>query len=168
MLTLASYATKGVDLVTYQWYKNGQALAGQTGYMYRAFLVPMSAAGSYYVVAKAGTETITSITVTVKIKAARNSCPAGGWGPYPGQNNPNEYWHESMIGKANAPYAVTKELPDAYTVRLYYSLYNNGTYYSGLPADCIAATATFQCRNGKLVSMDGVQCTQFRESGGGI
>ncbi len=164
MLTLSSYATKGIDMVTYQWYKDGVALTGQTGYMYRAYLVPVSAAGQYYVIAKSGSESIRSIGVTVKIKAARNPCPVGGWGPYPGQNNPNEYWHESTIGKANAPYAITKELADGYTIRLYYGLYQNGNFNSGLPQDCMAATAQFQCRNSKLVMVDNFICTQYRDA----
>lgn len=162
VLTLSSYATKGIDVVTYQWYKNGQMLPGQTGYMYRALLIPLSTAGSYYVVAKSGTETIQSVTVTVKVKPARNACPPGNYGVYPGTNNYDEYWHESMIGKMNAPYALSKELADGYTVKMPYtpSAYNN-------TAVCLAANGIFQCRNGKLVSTEQVTCTQYRDVGGG-
>lgn len=160
MLTLSSYATKGIDTVTYQWYRAGSPITGQTGYIYRAILVPMSAAGQYYVVAKSGAESIQSSVTMVKVKAARNACPAGSWGPYPGQNNPNEYWHESQIGKMNAPYSIPSELADAYTIRLNY------TGFNALFPDCLSATASFQCRNGKLVMVDNVVCTRQREFGG--
>lgn len=157
VLTMASYATKGVDLVTYQWYKNGQAIAGQTSYMYRSFLVPLSASGTYHVVAKAGTATIQSISVTVKVKAARNPCLAGYYGIYPATRNYKEYWHESMIGRSNARYNLQTELADAYTVIL---PYEGATSISG----CIAATAVWQCRNGKLISTDQVTCTQYYDA----
>ncbi len=84
VLTMAVYATKGIDVVTYQWYKNGQPLTGQTSYMFRVFMVPLSQAGNYHVVARSGADSIQSVTVAVKVKAARNPCPAGNYGYYPG------------------------------------------------------------------------------------
>lgn len=168
VLSLSSYATKGIDLVSYQWYKNGVALSGQTGYMYRAFLLPLSAAGTYYVIAKSGAATIQSVSITVKVKAARNPCAAGAYGFYPGTQNFNELYHESLIGRANTQVSLQTELADGYTQRLAYGYgYGYGYYIPGYQ-DCIAATAIFQCRNGKMISTDQVTCTQYRDSGGGI
>lgn len=158
VLTLSSYATKGIDLVTYQWYKNGQAISGQTSYMYRSFLVPTSAAGTYYVVAKSGTATIQSISITVKVKAARNPCLAGYYGVYPATRNYKEYWHESMIGRSNTRYNLQTELADAYTISMPYE----GFVY--LPGQCLEATATFQCRNGKLIATDQITCTRYYDA----
>jgi hypothetical protein len=164
VLTLSSYATKGIDIVSYQWYKNGVALTGQTGYMYRAFLLPLSAAGTYYVVAKSGTSSIQSVSITVKVKAARNPCAAGAYGFYPGTQNYNELYHESLIGRTNTYTSIQSELADGYTAKLAYA----NPYYAGPYGDCIAAVGIFQCRNGKMVSTDQLTCTQYRESGGGI
>lgn len=159
VLTLSTYATKGFDVVTYQWYRNGQALPGQTSYMYRAFLVPMSAAGQYYVVARSGNETIQSVSITVRVKAARNPCAAGNYGIYPGTRNLDEYWHESMIGRANAPHTLDRELPDSYMVRMPYQV---GRFTDG----CLYATSMFQCRNGKLVNTDRSICEVYPPGGG--
>lgn len=161
VLTLGTYATKGVDLVTYQWFKNGQPISGQTGYMLRQFQITTASAGQYHVEARSSTEMIRSVTVTVKVKAARNPCPAGKYGYYPGTRNYDEYWHESMIGASNAPYTIQRELPDAYTTRLPYV--NTAAVGFG---QCIVASALFQCRNGKLISIDNIRCDRYFESGG--
>jgi hypothetical protein len=163
VLTLGTYATKGIDLVTYQWFKNGQAINGQTGYMLRQFQVTTSSAGQYHVEARSGADMIRSVTVTVKVKAARNPCPAGKYGYYPGTRNYDEYWHESMIGASNAPHTIQRELPDAYTLRLPYS--NPSVVGFG---QCVAASGLFQCRNGKMISIDDIRCDQYYESPGGI
>jgi hypothetical protein len=161
VLTLGTYATKGIDLVTYQWFKNGQAISGQTGYMLRQFQITTASAGQYHVEARSGSDMIRSVTITVKVKAARNSCPAGKYGYYPGTRNYDEYWHESMIGASNAPYTIQRELPDSYTTRLPYV--NTSVVGFG---QCVAASALFQCRNGKLISIDNIRCDQYFESGG--
>lgn len=157
VLTLASYATKGIDTVTYQWYKNGSAIAGQTGYMYRVAGATPANAGKYYVVARSGANAIESIGVIVKVKAPRNACAAGRYGVFPGARTPNysEYLHESVIGKNNAPFSIPTELADGYSIRLPY-ITDGGA--------CVAATGIFQCRNGKLISMDLVGCTQLRDN----
>lgn len=160
VLTLSTYATKGIDLVTYQWFKNGQPINGQTGYMLRQFQVTTSSAGQYYVEAKSGADMIRSQTVAVKVKAARNSCLAGKYGIYPGTRIYDEYWHESMIGAANAPYTMQRELPDSYTIRLPYGNPNVVGF-----GQCLEATSLFQCRNGKLVSIDGYVCVRYFEGG---
>lgn len=162
ILTLSAYATKGINLVTYQWYKNGAAISGQTSYLYRAFLVPISAGGTYHVEAKSGADTIRSMSITVKVKAARNACLAGKYGTYPGRNNFDEYYHESFIGATNARVPMQKELPDGYTIKLPYG----NPFATGIN-DCITAVGIFQCRNGVLISTEQVTCTQYRDSGGG-
>lgn len=162
ILTLSAFASKGYDPVTYQWYKNGQAISGQTSYIFRQYLVPLTAAGQYYVVAKTGTETITSQTIVVKVKPARTSCLAGYYGVYPGSNDQKTYWHESSIGRANAPYRLDAELADAYTVQMPAS----PTLFQNSGVDCQAGNGQFQCRNGKLVFVMG-QCTQIGSGLGG-
>lgn len=157
VLTLGTYATKGIDLVTYQWYKNGAAISGQNGYMLRIFQITTAAAGQYHVEARSGTDMIRSVTVTVRVKAARNPCPAGRWGFYPGTRNYNEYWHESMIGATNAPYRIQTELADSYTVRLPHA--SPGS----IGGNCIEASSIFQCRNGKLINTDAPRCDRYYE-----
>lgn len=141
-LTLSAYATKGLESVSYQWYKNGTAIAGATSYLYRQFLVPRSAAGQYYVVAKAGAEMIRSYTVTLKVRSARASCPAGFYGLYPG-SRVNVYWHESAIGRTNARIEVKEEVEDAYIKEL-------ASDYPVLISNC---AEMYQCRNGKFYGL---------------
>lgn len=157
VLTLAAYAMKGIDVVSYQWFKNGTAINGQTGYMYRQFLIPLSGAGQYYVEARSGTDTIRSVTINVKVKAARNPCLAGGYGYYPGTRNYNEYFHESIISARYAPYRIQSELADSYTVRLPHA--NPGS----VGGNCIEASGLFQCRNGKLINTDTPRCDRYYE-----
>ncbi len=160
ILTLSAYATKGIDIVSYQWYKNGVAVSGQTSYIFRSYLVPLSAGGTYYVEAKSGASTIRSMSITVRIKAARNPCLQGNYGLLPGTNNYESYYHSSYIGATNARVPLQRELPDGYTVRLQYpnlDILRGGT-------NCLAATAIYQCRNGVLVSTDQLTCTQYYDA----
>lgn len=157
ILTLAAYAMKGIDVVSYQWFKNGVPLSGQTGYMYRHLMVPLSAAGQYHAEARSGNETIRSVTVNVKIKAARNPCLAGGYGYAPGTRNYNEYFHESVISARYAPYRIQTELADSYTVRLPHA--SPGS----IGGNCIEASSIFQCRNGKLINTDAPRCDRYYE-----
>lgn len=159
ILTLAAYAMKGIDVVSYQWFKNGAPLSGQTGYMYRHLMVPLSAAGQYHVEARSGTETIRSVTVNVKIKAARNPCLAGGYGYAPGTRNYNEYFHESIISARYAPYRVQNELADSYTIRLPHASPGR------VGGNCIEASSLFQCRNGKLINTDTPRCDRYFDGG---
>jgi hypothetical protein len=157
VLTLGAYAMKGIDVVTYQWYKNGSPISGQTAYMFRQFMAPLSAAGQYHVEARSGNSSIRSVNVTVKVKAARSPCAAGGYGYYPGTRNFNEYFHESIISAQYAPYRLQAELADSYTVRMPYA------NPSGVGGNCVAASALFQCRNGKLINTDALRCDQYYE-----
>ncbi len=154
ILTLGAYATKGVDVVTYQWYRNDVPISGQTGYIFRQFQVPRAVAGRYFVEARSGNSSIRSLTVTVNVKAARNPCLAGGYGHSPGTRNYNEYFHESIISARYAPHKLQSELPDSYTVRLPHA---NPSAAGG---NCVAASALFQCRNGMLISIDALRCDQ--------
>lgn len=155
-LTMGAYASKGTEIVGYQWYRNGQAVSSQTGYVFRQFNAPLSAAGQYYVIARAGGEAIQSQTIIVKVRAARNPCPAGGWGVQPGTNLETEYLHESAIGKPNAPHIVERELADGYTVVLpIRPIALLGLVYN----TCIAAKGMFQCRNGRMVYIGDGVCT---------
>lgn len=142
-LTLSAYATKGYEGVTYQWYKNGTAISGATSYLYRQFLIPRSAAGQYYVIAKSGADTIRSYSVTIKVRAARAPCAAGFYGPYPNSGKYEVYWHESSIGRTNAKIEIKEEVEDAYITEMPYEYYGN-------PFFIYQCRELYQCRNGKF------------------
>lgn len=161
ILTLAGYAAKGFDTVTYQWYKAGQPVSGQVGYILKFVMVAPSVAGQYYLVAKSGNDTIQSQTITVRVRPARNACAPGKYGLMPGSNNYREYYHESIIGAPNAfpGAALSRELPDAYTQDMPVEA-RAGDFFPP-SSQCLQGTGTFQCRNGKMVFMNGAMCTFY-------
>ncbi|MBK7893288.1 MAG: hypothetical protein IPJ84_21265 [Bdellovibrionales bacterium] len=159
-LTLSAYATKGYEGVTYQWYKNGTAISGATSYLYRQFLIPRSAAGQYYVIAKSGADTIRSYSVTIKVRAARAPCAAGFYGPYPGSGKFEVYWHESTIGRTNAKIELKEEVEDAYITEMPYEYYYNN------PVIFFPCKELYQCRNGKFYLLKKL-CPNPDTGGGG-
>lgn len=169
-LTIAAYASKGADVVTYQWYKDGAAIQGQTGYIYRSYMSTTSASGRYHAVASAGGQSIQSIQVTVRVKPARNECKAGRYSrsSIPGGAAAREYLHESIQLPFAQYYPISFPLQqDAYMVE---AAVTDPSFINAIVPNagytCLSARGQWQCRNGKFVLVSGV-CTQYYDSGGG-
>lgn len=60
-----SVTAAGASTMTYQWYRDGVAIAGATSATYSIPLAQRSDAGSYYVVVSSGSTSVTSSTVVV-------------------------------------------------------------------------------------------------------
>jgi hypothetical protein len=169
-LSLAAFAAKGADIVTYQWYKDGAPIQGQTGHIYRSYMTTNSAAGRYHAVASAGGQSIQSMQITVRVKAARHECKAGRYSrsSIPAGANAREYLHESVQQPFAQYHPLTFPLQqDAYMVE---AAVTDPNFINAIVPNagysCLSARGQWQCRNGKYVLVSGV-CTQYYDAGGG-
>lgn len=129
----------------YQWYKDGQALAGMTSPNLEIRSVKADNQGLFHVIVTDGNHTIKSADARLTVNPARNPCAKGYYGRTPTSGNTTEFFHESTFGGLPA-------------YRRFFVPATNDAYINVLNCRSIlgfshpsGGTITLQCQNGKQV-----------------